>query len=1268
MPLENANRWITSSRIGDVDAIEDIKSAVTAIDSALAAYSSAADVVGAVAEAEAFARAFFESLSVRSIGNLVLSESLSEIVGAYLSDGAHLLLHTNLNRLIDLYGVTPFLDDATLQEELTTDPVATEFPLPYGVRWFATQAERLGSSTLRGLEQPPLESGFAGWQETVVDAFYDLGDTQRPLYGPEEEVGALLVTGQATDLTSLMEVYGALQELFSRKPAEFVTPQVGQLFKDLTASVLPSLGSAANMEYLRPELVQYSWSTSPDFVRVSSRDLIPLIGDILLDLDLFGKQLAEPYPTSSALAAFAEALQAYVDAGATLIEAALASINTLVSLLSLEGASRLWIPVAPGGSDRIVQVIQEAESTRRDLQRVVLPSNSGYARNELITFELAEQARATDVGFVSVPAENQLVAGAVMVFNKGPVATLLEELLAPKEEDVNENDDPENNPAARNLVLPDPPRLLGLRDPLDVRSRRQAEENEPVVRVGPENPTDRERTGWVQGAVRSGRPVGASADTGALTPLCPTPGTTSFAVRASTALQTVPPNTARGTLVRRGEETVPSVYFSSESRPARLVAQQAEHSAPNEYISPLLPSVPWAGVGSRMPIGDLPGSAEGNASRLLPMSSYQKAWETYLVDPQGFDDITVNPGGTTFSSAQFEAALAGLGYSGGILRPKDWWLDVTVAWARYAPAETLTRTAVVRVRIDRIDDSSGSAVFTTEPALPCYPVISSSSGLSGVFWAGESLAFRRVVTSGAARDAFVRGGAPGITFESVCGWRRSLATPDEGLLLTLQSECMGVLVDSDTAQAGRKRQVWLLRDTDRPVPGLALSADKPLLDSEPVHSDVPLVGSYLHSVETPPTNDTFTLTPALAARDAFVRAEKPDDFTYYLFDPSLASQTSSEKYMSERLPKACGDTRVLTAHAPRSVLVGLGTVSSGSVGVPAAAQSTAQAILVLDVATGQWTEVPDAADAAALAAGNVLPRPGFVSTYSGTPWAVSLEWGDSSDLAATLIPAARQAASTGQRYQGHDLSAPAQGDEVLTTHGSPISARFGAVVSGEAAMSSSGRVGASSSWAGLASLVGTSRLPKAEQGRELSLTFTCLGPWAGRNGVWTLVESASHVLTLVSGDVCTLRAYERDLLTERLVLRAEASVPFPIPGRRYQAAMQVDPDSTSVSVVWRQADSDDSASPAYADVVSASVTVTSSDPYPYTRALDGYPLTGATIRLGRPFPPAMTVARSASAYVDQIETYHAGVSTTENWSLGSLPLAFISVTSDALTP
>ncbi len=1266
MALTEPNRWITSSRLGDSDTINQLKEAVALVDQALVAYSSAADVVGAVAEAEAYARAFFESLSVRAGANLVISEALSEIVGAYLTDGAHLLVHTNLNRLIDKFGVAPFLEDAGVQETVTTDPVPTQFPLPYTANWFATQADRLGSSTLRGLEQPPIESGFAGWQETVIDAFYDLGDFQRPRYDASQEVGALLVTGQATDLTTLYDLMGGLEQLFSRMPEEMALPQVSQLFKDLTSPLLmQSLGPAATSSYIRPHLSQQNWSTSPDFVRVSSRDLIPLIGDVLFDIDLFSRQLSVPYPTSGALSAFAESLQAYVDAGAGLISVALGYLNTLLSLLSLEGYSRLWVPVEAGGSDRIVQVIQDAEDTRRDLQRVVIPSNSGFGRNELITFEQAQAARAVDTGFVAHPTENQLIAGAVMVFNKGPLASLIESLLAPKEDDAAEND---GGAPARNPVSVDPPRTVGTRDPVDVRTRRQGEEGEPVVSVGPANPTDQERTGWVQGAVRSGRPVGASADTGDLTPLCPTPGTTSFAVRTNTALQVVPPNTARGVLVRRGEETVPSVYFSSESRPARLVAQQADHSAPSEHINPLLPSVPWAGLGSRMPIGALPGSAEGNAARLLPMSSYQKAWETYLVDPQGFSDITVNPGGTTFSSAQFEAALAGLGYSGGILRPKDWWLDVTIAWARYAPAETLTRTAVVRVRIDRIDDASGSAVFTTEPALPCYPVISSSSGLSGVFWSGESLAFRRAVTSGADRDTFVRGGAPGVTFESVCGWRRNRDTPDEGLLLTLQSECMGVLVDSDTAQAGRKRQVWLVQDTDRPVPGIDFSASKPLLDSEPIHSDVPLVGSYLHSAETPPTSDTFTLTPALAARDAFVRADQPNDFTYYLFDPSLASSTSSERYMSERLPKACGDTRVLTAHAPRSVLVGLGTVSSGSIGVPAAAQSTAQAILVLDVSTGQWTEVPGAADAAALASGNVLPTPSFVSTYSGIPWAVSLEWGDSSDLAATLIPAARQGASTFQRYRGHLLSAPAQGDEVLTTHGSPISARFGAVVSGEAAMSSSGRVGAASAWAGLSSLVGTSRLPKAEQGRELSLTFTCLGPWEGRDGVWTLVESASHVLTLVSGDVCTLRAYERDLLTERLVLRAEVAVPFPVPGRRYQAALRVDPASTSVSVVWRQADSDDSASPAYADVVSASVTVASSDPYPYTRALDGYPLTGATIRLGRPFPPAMTVARSASAYVDEIETYHAGVSTTENWSLGSLPLAFISVTSDALTP
>jgi hypothetical protein len=79
--LDNANRWISSSRLGDPGEIKTLKDGVALIDQALVAYSSAADVVGAVAEAEAFARAFFESISVRSLGNLAISESLSEIVG-----------------------------------------------------------------------------------------------------------------------------------------------------------------------------------------------------------------------------------------------------------------------------------------------------------------------------------------------------------------------------------------------------------------------------------------------------------------------------------------------------------------------------------------------------------------------------------------------------------------------------------------------------------------------------------------------------------------------------------------------------------------------------------------------------------------------------------------------------------------------------------------------------------------------------------------------------------------------------------------------------------------------------------------------------------------------------------------------------------------------------------------------------------------------------------------------------------------------------------
>jgi hypothetical protein len=718
--------------------------------------------------------------------------------------------------------------------------------------------------------------------------------------------------------------------------------------------------------------------------------------------------------------------------------------------------------------------------------------------------------------------------------------------------------------------------------------------------------------------------------------------------------------------VRRGDTVDSLPYLSSESRPARLTAGSSTHQEPDDEISSSV-SAPWAGIGSRSPVGELPATAEGNAARLIPMSSFQKEWSAYLLEPREYTDLVIAPGGATFTSAQFEADLVALGYGGGVVMPTSWWLDVTVLWARHAPAEVITRRAVVRTAVERIDDSSGTAVFSASPALPCYPMIASSSSLQAVFWAGDSLAFRRTVADGSGgtdRDAFVRNGASGITFESVCGWRRSTSSDLDGLLTSLQAECLGSIVDADSAQVGRKKPVYLSQNTARAVPGITYtSAAHPSLGyDEPLHSD--------STTEAVVTGDAITLSPALSARDAFVRAEAPSTFTYYAFSQGgVTDPVSSENYLSERPPKGSGDARMLSAHAPRTVFVGLGLVPAApvSISLPQGTQSESQAIVVLDEATGLWEEVADASSVP-LAGGGVVPTPGFCAAYTNRPWAAALTWKDDSDLSATLVPASRVSAQSGARYQGQLTDTPSVADEVLTLPGTPISARFGSVSPGEAAMASSGRVAASSAWLDAANLVGTSRLPAAEQGREVSLTFVCMGPWEGRDGVWTLVESPSHILTLVTGATCALRAYERDLLTDRRVLRASVSIPFPAPGRRYRASLQVDPNTRSVGVVWLQADSDTDADPTYTSIASLPVTVPLDDPYPYPRALDGYPLTGATIRIGRPFPPVMTTARSAAAYVDTVETYHAGVSTTENWPLGSLPLAFISATADALTP
>ena len=1264
------------------EALQPFVVVLQALDTVMAAYSANIRVLEAIAEGEALIRAAFESLSARLAAGLVFQEAVSELVGAYLTDSAHLLFHSNLRRMIDSYGIAPYLDDALSRAEVTNDPFPTQFPLPYSAAWFRTQADRLGSSTLRGLEQPPPESGFAGWQAEVVDAFYDRGDFQRPAFPDSYEAGALLITVQAVDPKELFDKFSGLIRLLTKKPAELVLPRISRFVSDMWNSIdMWQYGSMATAQYIRPHLTAGSWSTSPDFVRVGTQDLIPLIGDVMLDFRGASAAFSVDPPSSKALEDFARGLGEFVERFERVYGQMLASLNTVVALMSQPGFSRLWIPVEAGGSERIVQEILAAESTRKDVQRVVdggLTGASGHERGAFITYEQAIAAQTLDASFRFKPAENMLVAGAVIVLNKGPLATLIESAFAPKQEDRDESDGI------------GPPAFAGdlfEASALAVRTISAAglpssdwQDSRTIIptRRGGRNPTDQEPS-WVEAPIVQESPVGPTQRPGGSVAVrSRQPRATAFRSRDGVALQIVRPGATRNTVLRRDGSTTEAPVLGAETRPADLTAATVMSLvSPTTAPTVTAPGIPWACFGSRAPVGEAPPAAEEVPQSMLPMSALTRGWEAYDQVPVVVD-VDVEPGTGAFTSVALDALVVGTyGYAGMAahmldLTPakKPWWLDLVVEWTTYDPGGSTTRSAAVRVQVMEVLGAPGATRFTTSPALPSYPVVAASAYSDGIVWAGQALglpAGLEARTGTGGRADFVEQQASGVSFESLASWRRALSDePDEGLLPTLQAHALGVLVDSDTGQVGRRRAAILARKTNSGLPGLVyLSATHPTLGAwEPVHATHPLPSSALATAEELFTGDDFRPAPLRATGGAWGRAADPVSFPYYVLSPEgTAGGVTAEDYLSSRLPELVEDSRLLSTHVLSAFRVGLGVVSGATVSVPPAAPASTATIVTLDAASGIWTAHTDAVDPAALDGGTAIPTPAFAAAYAGVPWAVDLTWDTLTGavVGAALLPTVRRTAQANALYDGKQPVDPGIADAFLTNPGAAIEARYGAGASGDSIFSVSGRADGETAWVDLPQLLGTSRRTEEEQGYSATLTFIPMQEWVGRGSTWTLLETASHLLVVRSGGPCFLEVFEKDLLSSDIVRRTSVAIPDPVPGRRYQAAMSVEPFTATVKGIWRQADDDTSEEVTYSDVAADTQIVGVADAYPYPRALDGYPLTGATIRVGRPLPPILLEARLAVPYVDSVTIYIAGAPAQQSWAIGTLPLALLAV-------
>lgn len=1271
--------WVTSGRIGSPQALRQFTDVLQFLDNSLTAFNATARVQRAIAQAELYYRLATEPFGARHIIGGAISDRISNLLGDLLDDSAFFLTHSNLRTLIERYGIAPYLGAENARKRLYEDPVPTQYPTPYTAQWFRTQAARLGSSTLEGLEQPPLESGFQTWQQEVVDAFFDTGDFQRPVYESDQRLAALLITTQSLDPQALFDQLATLIRIFTREPAEIQLPRFSRNLKPgLNLQNALNFKEAFASERIKTVLNAERFNTTPDFVRVSTADFIPLLGDPLLTLGSFLDVFLPQAPQIKGLEEFSNSIVDFIENIEDRVSAATELATQLEALLEQPGFSRLWIDLDVGGTDRIVSEIEAAASTREDLQRLRVPTEAAtfsdagieglflgpYQNNDIVTLTEAQAAKAAFPQIQFTPVENLLVAGVVVVFHEGPLAELMQQLFRPDDNDRNGTLSSER---FGRPVVPGTPDVVAVPVETGVPSDRVVG---PVG--GPVNPGEIERAG-TDVPLRGERPAGIGE---VLSPglelRCPTPRATAFVTDSKPAIQLVPGGAPRATELRRVDSGVISdrsagFVVASESYGVELEVSGSAVQEP-ERTFVIGDDMPWTRPPERLPIGVADITPESVPAAHVPATPWFGLWQDYGQDPVRCG-IELVDGGRFFTSSDLDAVVTGLGYTTGSLGPSSllageepWLLDVDVAFQTWVGTTPRTRLVRTRVEIVEINDSSGPITYRVFPSLPCYPVTASNS-LDAVVYALRDVGFPRVPVAGTGREAVIRSNSPGLTFGSQIGLRPGDILRETGPLTSgLRVSVGGCIVDADSYRFGTPQSIEVGVDTDVVPPQLQISAASPVRveAGDRLHPRVPLRQQPLRAATDADPGDVIEATPNIAHTQAFLRADAAE--TYRRWGNTLATDPSSERSVSDRFGAGADDVAVLVAHATRWVRIGLGSVSSAPRDVPAGIVSTDFRIVVRDTATGIWRVVEDAVEAADVGSGVITPVAAFVLVYAGEDWAIELEWDPlSQDVEAVAFPYLRDTVSTQPTYQ-QGIGDPLRGDYFVTS-GDPVMCRSGACTSADAFFSGAGRMDAEVAWAAVAGMVDVSRDALNEQSRSLELEGYVSGPWVGRPGRWVLLETPTHRVVYVHDATSRIELFERTLPDEILARRAVLEIPDPLPGLRHLLRVRVEPEVSTVTLGWRYDTDPDAETPTYAPELVATAVIAPGAPYPYVRALDGFPLSGATIRIGSAPSPVLTQMRQQPYLVTEsvVLDQQSSQSTAVPFYLGTPPFAILRI-------
>lgn len=551
--------WVTTKRFGNPAALRAYEQGLSGLDAALSAVDTFENSVGRLAEYEGRVKAALGLVSGRRVLGTGARVLLSDLLGGFLTDAAYFIKHSNLDRLVETSGVSPFLDDSSETQfrhnqgefkqfvEVTntgeswfevTDPGGSPFrrgqllgellavssvsefqgmaieqtlpPARRGARLTLTDAQlfravntafryrRLGTHYLstndvflaqnqseyeflrRNLPPAREYDGFGMWVNDVLAAFDDTGDFQRPIYESGEKIGGVLFVVTGLSPGEVIDRYRELLTLFSYfpRPAPIDTSQFvpedwvvvvdagqsplyspGDLLerriaaqhaevtpgfrfrraygRDIFRASFRGPGKMPLLQTFRPEMSPRTYSTAPDFSRVAARDLFPLLGDALINLNQLGALFSGLPPTAASLEQLSNEMLRYAGEVRRRVNAAREALHLLKKFLQSGAASRLWVPLQDGGVEGLKRHIREADPTRSDLQRVVSPGLTDFRVGDILPYRDAFQVRQS-VGpqFDFRPVERLAVAGIGVFASDGWLWRLLEALFKPTDEDI----------------------------------------------------------------------------------------------------------------------------------------------------------------------------------------------------------------------------------------------------------------------------------------------------------------------------------------------------------------------------------------------------------------------------------------------------------------------------------------------------------------------------------------------------------------------------------------------------------------------------------------------------------------------------------------------------------------------------------------------------------------------------------------------------------------------------------------------------------------